>query len=64
LKAAQQGEINEKRINASLKRIAATKALAQPPLPLDMNRFEQLAKEVTELNKTLEYRYPGESNVD
>src|SRR5712692_4255530 len=64
LKAAQQGEINEKRINASLKRIAATKALAQPPLPLDMNRFEQLAKEVTELNKSLEYRYPGESNVD
>ena len=64
LKAAQQGEINEKRINASLKRIAATKVLAQPPLPLDLNRFEQLAKEVTELNKTLEYRYPGESNVD
>jgi beta-N-acetylhexosaminidase len=64
LKAAREGKVTEKRINASLKRIAATKALAQPPLPLDMNRFEQLANEITELNKTLEYRYPGESNVD
>jgi len=37
---------------------------APPPLPLDLNRFEQLGKEITELNETLEYRYPGESNVD
>src|SRR5436853_5374213 len=35
LAAARAGQITEKRINASLKRIAATKALAQPPLPWD-----------------------------
>jgi beta-N-acetylhexosaminidase len=64
LKAAQDGNISEKRINTSLKRIAATKALAQPPLPLDMKRFEALAQEIIQLNQTLEYRYPGESNVD
>ena len=44
--------------------IAATKALAQPPLPLDMARFQQLANDIKELNERLEYRYPGESNVD
>jgi beta-N-acetylhexosaminidase len=64
LKAAREGKINEKQITASLKRIAATKALAQPPLPLDTSRFQQLAGEITELNQTLEYRYPGESNAD
>src|SRR5437868_4292599 len=63
LAAARTGQISEKRINASLKRIAATKALAQPPLPLDMDRFQQLANDVKELNVRLEYRYPGESNV-
>ncbi len=64
LAAARTGEISEKRMNGSLKRIAATKALAQPPLPLDMARFQQLANEIRELNARLEYRYPGESNVD
>jgi beta-N-acetylhexosaminidase len=64
LESARQGDITEKRIHASLKRIAATKTLAQLPLPLDMNRLEQLANEITALNETLEYRYPGESNVD
>ena len=64
LAAARTGEISEKRMNGSLKRIAATKALAQPPLPLDMARFQQLANEIKELNARLEYRYPGESNVD
>lgn len=63
LKAAREGQVSEKRVSASLKRIAATKALAQPALPLDMDRFRQLADEITQLNKTLEYRYPGESNV-
>jgi beta-N-acetylhexosaminidase len=64
LKAAREGKISEKEIAGSLKRIANTKALAQPPTPLDMSRFQQLADEITELNQTLEYRYPGESNVD
>jgi uncharacterized membrane protein len=63
LEAARKKEVTEKRIQASLKRIAATKALAQPPLPLNMERFNQLAGEIRELNKRLDYVYPGESNV-
>lgn len=63
LKAAREGQVNETRIRASLKRIAATKALAQPPLPFDINKFKALGDEITQLNDKLEYRYPGESNV-
>ena len=63
LAAAREGRVSERRIQASLKRIAATKALAKGPLPLDMDRYNQLAKETEVLNATLEYRYPGESNV-
>lgn len=63
LKAAREGQISEKRIQASLKRIADTKALTQPAAPLDMDRYKQLDNEITHLNETLEYRYPGESNV-
>jgi len=63
LKAAREGQVSEKRIHASLKRIADTKALTQPAAPLDMDRYKQLANEITHLNETLEYRYPGESNV-
>jgi beta-N-acetylhexosaminidase len=63
LEAARGGRVSERRIQASLKRVAATKALAKPPVPLDMDRFNQLAGEITQLNQTLEYRYPGESNV-
>src|SRR5207302_331935 len=39
LEAARAGSVSEKRIQASLKRIAATKALVKPPPPLDMERF-------------------------
>lgn len=63
LEAARDGRVSERRIQASLKRIAATKALAQPPTPLDMDKYNQLANEIKHLNATLEYRYPGESNV-
>ncbi len=63
LAAAHEGSINEKRIQTSLKRVAATKALVKPPPPLEMDRYNQLANEIRELNETLEYRYPGESNV-
>src|SRR6266446_9414776 len=62
LEAARKGSVSEKRIQTSLKRVAATKALVKAPPPLDLNRFEQLGKEITQLNETLEYRYPGESN--
>ena len=39
LEAARAGKISEKRIQTSLKRIAATKALVKPPPPLDMDSF-------------------------
>ena len=63
LDAAREGKISEKRIQASLRRISATKALAQPPTDLDSDKLKQLGDEINELNDTLEYRYPGESNV-
>src|SRR5882672_9118189 len=63
LKAAREGSVSEKRIQSSLKRVAATKALVKPPPPLDMEKYERLAEEIRQLNATLEYRYPGESNA-
>ena len=63
LAAARDGSVNEKRIHTSLKRVAATKALVKPPPPLEMDKYNQLANEIRALNETLEYRYPGESNV-
>ncbi len=63
LAAAREGSVSEKRIQTSLKRVAATKALVKPPPPLEMDKYNQLANEIRELNDTLEYRYPGESNV-
>jgi len=63
LEAARAGKVSEKRIQASLRRIAATKALVKPAPPLDMEKFNQFASEIKQLNETLEYRYPGESNV-
>jgi beta-N-acetylhexosaminidase len=63
LAAARDGRVSEKRIHASLKLIAATKALVGPSPPLDMEKYKGLAKEIQELNETLEYRYPGESSA-
>src|SRR6266850_4856752 len=63
LAAARDGSVSEKRIQGSLKRIAATKALVKPPTPLNMDKYNQLANDIRSLNETLEYRYPGESNV-
>src|SRR5437588_4076796 len=63
LEAARDKGISEKRIQGSLKRIAATKALAQGPMALDIEKYEKLANEIKELNKRLDYVYPGESHV-
>ena len=63
LEAVRRKEISEKRMQASLRRIAATKSLAKEPLPLDTNRYEELSEEIRKLNKTLEYVYPGESHA-
>src|SRR6266436_2816154 len=63
LEAARTGRVSEKRIQTSLKRIAATKASVKPHPPLDMEKYSRLGDEILQLNATLEYRYPGESNV-
>lgn len=63
LEAARAGAVSQRRIQASLKRIAATKALVKPPTPLDGDKYNRLSNEIQRLNETLEYRYPGESNV-
>ena len=63
VEAARNKQLSERRIQGSLKRIAATKTLAQGPLPLNMERYEELANDVRELNKRLDYVYPGESHV-
>src|SRR5712671_484201 len=60
LAAARDKQLSERRIQGSLKRIAATKTLAQGPRPLDTERYEKLANDVRELNKRLDYVYPGE----
>jgi beta-N-acetylhexosaminidase len=59
LKAAIEGRITKDRIRASLKRIAATKAIAAPPLPLDLDRFQVLSNEINKLNSKLNYTYGG-----
>src|SRR6266550_1553717 len=63
LEAARKKQLSERRIQGSLKRIAATKALTKPRPPLDVNKYEQLAHEIRALNKRLDYVYPGESHV-
>ena len=63
LQAARDKRISEDRMRASLSRIAETKALVQPPTQLSMERFNQLAQEINELNTRLEYVYPGESHA-
>src|SRR6266404_7731172 len=50
LKAANEKHVSERRMQASLKRIAATKALAKGPLPLDMDRYNKLSADINELN--------------
>jgi beta-N-acetylhexosaminidase len=59
LSAAKENAIPSDRIRNSLKRIAATKAIAAPPLPLDLERFQALSTEINELNSKLNYTYGG-----
>jgi len=42
-----------------LRRIAATKAIVQPPLPFDRERFQTLCDDIVKLNKKLNYTYGG-----
>lgn len=59
LQAARDRLLSEERINDSLERINAFKSLAQPPLPFDRRRFEELSLEVVALNRKLNYTYGG-----
>ena len=59
LSAARENRISSERINASLKRIAATKAIASAPLPLDLDRIKTLSDEIFHLNTKLNYTYGG-----
>jgi beta-N-acetylhexosaminidase len=59
LAAAQKGRLTRERIEESLERIARTKTIVEPPLPLDLAHFQQLADEITKLNAKLHYTYGG-----
>jgi beta-N-acetylhexosaminidase len=59
LSAARTGELTRGRILASLRRIAAFKALTKPPLPFERKRLQELSSEVAELNRKLNYVYGG-----
>jgi len=59
LKAGQEGKLPKDRLRSSLRRIAATKAIVQPPLPFDLERMQALADEVVKLNAKLNYTYGG-----
>ena len=59
LQAARDRVLTEDRIDASLRRIAAFKALAQPALPFDAARFNAISGEIDALNRKLNYTYGG-----
>lgn len=59
LEAARSGRLPKERIRGSLRRIADTKAIALPPLDLDMDRFKLLSDEIAKLNGKLNYTYGG-----
>lgn len=48
--AVKTGEIPESRLDASIRRIAETKKLLQPPLEFDESKLQALSAEVQELN--------------
>lgn len=59
LEAARDGRLPKQRMEASLQRIARTKALVDEPVPLDLERFKTLSDEVVKLNSKLNYVYGG-----
>jgi beta-N-acetylhexosaminidase len=59
LKAAREGRIPKARMSGSLKHIANTKAIVEPPLPLDLGRLRTLSDEIAQLNGKLNYSYGG-----
>lgn len=59
VEAVKKGEISERRIDESLKRISRIKTLIQPALPFDTTRLEILSQRTAELNKKINYIYGG-----
>ena len=59
LEAARDGRLPQERIQQTLERIARTKAIAEEPLPLDLERFKTLSNEIVKLNSKLNYVYGG-----
>ena len=59
LEAARNGALSEERIRETLERIARTKTIMEPPVPLDLDRFKFLSDEILRLNSKLNYTYGG-----
>ncbi len=59
LEAAKRGKLTQERVQESLERIARTKTIVEPPLPLDLARFQTLSHETIKLNSKLNYVYGG-----
>jgi beta-N-acetylhexosaminidase len=59
LEAAKNGKLSPERIKQTLDRIARTKTIMEPPLPLDLARFQELSDEIFKLNSKLNYTYGG-----
>jgi len=59
LKAARDGMLPKERVQASLRRIAAFKSLAEPPLTLDLELLSALSRQIAMLNEKLNYVYGG-----
>ena len=59
VKAVKEGEISRERLNRSLRNIDSFKRLAQPALPFDIIRFQELSAEIATLNRKLNYTYKG-----
>ena len=59
LQAAQAGKISQERMHESLKRIADIKGIIAQPVPLELDRLQDLSTETTQLNQKLNYTYGG-----
>src|SRR5687767_1985485 len=57
--AARDGRLSAARIQESLQRIARTKGIVEPPLPLDLERLKFLSDSIQQLNSKLNYVYGG-----
>lgn len=59
LKAFENGEITEERIDQSLARIASVKQLISKPVVFDSARLQSLSDEIARLNEEISYSYGG-----